>query len=364
MCTAKTKRDDIGPRGVAMKLNQLGEFSSLNQHLQQFRRSPLQSESLFQSDAEVIQISPNNYLAFSLDIIGDEQAWGLITNPRNLGRHALETALSDLAAVGVWPKGFLQGLIIGQNHDQAFIENVLHGVNDVAEKYGLYLFGGDTASGQGFSLHLTVLGHSKTKPITRFGMNVGDKIYSTAKPGKGNSLVAERWLNKGQQLSNEVEFLALARLKEAELIKAYATSMIDSSDGFLNSLDLLVRVNNKGIFCEYPLDTLLHPLAQQTRSKYSLSAWTLLAGECGDYELIFSVPSDNSLAFENEYRKQFHDLVFIGEVTALPELCLRTTSDTYVAYDASIARNLYRDHSADQPAYMDAFLKLGKDLGF
>ena len=347
-----------------MKLTQLNEFSSLHQHLQLFKRSPLQSESLFQSDAEILHMSENSYLAFSLDVVGDEQAWGLISDPRQLGRHALETALSDLAAVGVWPKGFLQGLIIGRNHDQAFIEAVLLGVNDIADKYGLFLFGGDTASGQSFSLHLTVLGHSTTKPITRLGMNVGDRIYSTANPGKGNSLVAERWFNRNQVLSNESDFLANARLKEAEIIKSYATSMIDSSDGFLNSLDLLVRVNTKGISCPQSLDTLLHPLAKQVRSKYSISPWTLLAGEFGDYELIFSIPRDKSVAFENEYRKQFNDLVFVGDVIVTPEVQLKNLSGTSIAYDASIARNLYRDRSMDQQAYMNAFVKLGKDLGF
>lgn len=347
-----------------MKLNQLTEFTSLHQHLQLFKRSPLQSETLFQSDAEILQMSANSYLAFSLDIVGDEQAWGLITDPRNLGRHALETALSDLAAVGVYPKGFLQGVIIGRSHDHAFVENVLLGINDTAQKYGLFLFGGDTASGQGFSLHLTVLGHSDTKPITRLGMNIGDKIYSTAKPGKGNSLVAERWLNKAQVLSNEADFLAHARVKEAQTIKSYATSMIDSSDGFLNSLDLLVRVNGKGISCPQSLDTLLHPLAEQARSKYSLSSWTLLAGEFGDYELIFSIPSALSDTFEAEYRKQFNDLVLIGEVTAQPGVHLKNSSGASIIYDASIARNLYRDRSNDQQAYMKAFLNLGKDLGF
>jgi len=299
-----------------------------------------------------------------LDIVGDEQAWGLISNPRLLGQHALETALSDLAAVGVFPKGFLQGMIISRNHDNEFIQSVLAGINDVAQKHGLFLFGGDTASGQSFSIHLTVVGHSRTKPISRAGMNVGDKIYTTGKPGKGNALVAERWLNKSIPLANESDFLAQARLKESQIIKRFASCMIDSSDGFLNSLDILVRVNEMGIECTQPLSGLLHNLAAAAVAKYQITPWSLLAGEFGDYELVFSIPAQHQLEFENQYQQEFKNLVFIGEAISTAELKLKNNLGTMISYDASVARNLYLYREDDQRAYLNAFLKLGSDLGF
>tara|TARA_B110001454_G_scaffold183141_1_gene178144 strand:+ start:79514 stop:80557 length:1044 start_codon:yes stop_codon:yes gene_type:complete len=347
-----------------MKLTQLDEFSSLQKLIQSLPRSPKQTHAFFHSDAEILQLSETSFLAFSLDIVGDEQSWNLISNARQLGQHALETALSDLAAVGVWPKGFLQGLIIGRNQDNEFIQNVLAGVNDVAQKHGLFLFGGDTASGQSFSIHLTVLGHSTAKPLSRIGMNAGDKIYSTGKPGKGNALVAERWFNKSKSLANEKDYLAEARLKESQIINRFANCMIDSSDGFLNSLDLLVRVNGKGIECSLPLENLLHPLASDAKSKYQITPWSLLAGEFGDYELIFCVPAQLSLDFENQYTKEFQNLVFIGDVTATSELRLKNNKGKMISYDASIARNLYRHRADDQVGYLNTFLKLGKDLGF
>ncbi len=347
-----------------MKLADLNEFSSLQNLIQSVPRSPKQTHSFFQSDAEILQLSENSFLALSLDIVGDEQAWGLISNPRLLGQHALETALSDLAAVGVLPKGFLQGIIISRNHDNEFIQNVLEGVNDVAQKHGIYLFGGDTASGQSFSIHLTVVGHSTTKPISRAGMNVGDKIYSTGKPGKGNALVAERWFNKSKPLANESDFLAQARLKESNVIKRFASCMIDSSDGFLNSLDLLVRVNGIGIECTQPLSGLLHPLATVAVTKFHTTPWSLLAGEFGDYELVFSVPAQRQLEFENQYTQEFQNLIFIGEATATAELKLKNNLGKMISYDASVSRNLYRHRADDQTAYLDAFLKLGTDLGF
>jgi thiamine-monophosphate kinase len=347
-----------------MKLAELNEFSSLQQFIQSIPRSPMQTHSFFHSDAEILQLSEHSFLALSLDIVSDEQAWGLISDPRLLGQHALETALSDLAAVGVSPKGFLQGIIIGRNHDIEFIKNVLAGINDAAQKHSLFLFGGDTASGQSFGIHLTVLGHSKTKPISRSGIKIGDKIYSTGKPGKGNALVAERWFNKSKPIPNENDFLAEARLKESQVIKKFASCMVDSSDGFLNSLDLLVRVNRVGVECTLPLASLLHPLAKAATLKYKLTPWSLLAGEFGDYELVFSVPVQHHLEFENQYTHEFKNLVFVGDATANTELKLKTTSGNMVSYDASIARNLYRNRADDQTTYLNAFLKLGKDLGF
>jgi thiamine-monophosphate kinase len=347
-----------------MSLNKLNEFSNLNQFINLFKRSPMQTHLFFHSDAEVIKISDENYLALSLDIVGDEQAWGLVTDAENLGRHALETALSDLAAVGVIPKGFLQGLIIDRHQEPVFVEKILAGINDVCKKHDLFLYGGDTASGQSFSLHLTVLGHSNTKPISRLGMNAGDIVYSTSLAGKGNALVAERWLSPDKIVADEAAYLAKARVHESQIVKKYATAMIDSSDGFLNSLDLLMRVNDKGISCTKSLDSLLHPLASDGCKKYGLSPWTLLAGEFGDYELIFSIPSTKAKAFETEYNQNFSGLTLIGEVIPTAEIQLQNKNKKTIAYDATLARNMYRQHSHNQKAYMKSFLELGQSLGF
>lgn len=346
-----------------MKLDQLNEFSGLHSFIQRGTRSPLQTHSFFHSDAEILKLSETSYLALSLDIVGDEQSWGLISDPRDLGRHALETALSDLAAVAVEPKGFLQGLVIGRNHDDEFIPNILLGVNDVAQKHGLFLFGGDTASGPNFSLHLTVLGHSTTQPLSRLGMKPGDRIYSTGKPGKGNSLVAQRWMSSGNLLTNESDYLAVARLKESQIIKKYATAAIDSSDGFLNSLDILVRVNEIGIAVSPSLETLLHPLATEAQKKFQLSAWSLLAGEFGDYDLIFSIPENSTTDFEKHYNSEFSNLTTIGTAIPTNELQLKNTSGKTIAYNAATARNLYQTRT-NSKTYLTEFLNLGKTLGF
>lgn len=347
-----------------MKLSQLNEYSGLARFVKNFQRSPKQTHPFFHSDAEILELSKNNYLAISLDIVGDEQAWSLIQDPKNMGYHSLESALSDLAAVGVVPAGFIQGLIIGRNQDPQFVESILKGINESCTQHGIFLYGGDTASGLHFSVHLTVMGHSTTKPITRHGLGVGDKIYSTGFAGKGNALVAERWFKQQTKMENEKDFLACARIKESQVIKKYATTMIDSSDGFLNSIDLLCRVNELGIQCLNPLNTYLHPLAQKAAAQFKLSPWTLLAGEFGDYELIFSVPEKTSLDFEKEYSAQFSNLNFIGEAILTKELRLLNSKNSFVHYEASTARNLYRDHSKTQKDYVEAFLALGQSLGF
>ncbi len=362
MRSQKIKNFRLARRGN-MQLDFLGEFTELNQFLKSFSRSPMQTNSLYQSDAEIVQLSQDNYLAISLDIVGDEQSWGLITNFKNMGKHALESALSDLAAVGVDPKGFIQCLIIGKNQTNDHVESLLAGINEASIKNNLFLFGGDTASGELFSLHLTVLGHSQKKPISRFGMAKGDCLYTTCKAGRGNSLVARRLLGRNDSFG-EADYLAKARLQESHLIRNYASCMIDSSDGFLNSLDLLVRVNNIGISCESSLDSLLHPLAREAQKEFSLSPWAFLAGEFGDYELIFSVPFEKAASFENDYNQEFNGLLKIGTATEIPELKILNSKNNCVAYDASVARNLYKSKAQDQSGYIQDFLALGKQLGF
>lgn len=347
-----------------MKLDSLSEYSQLDRFVKSFPRSPQQSNKLFHSDAEIIQLSQTSFLAISLDIVGDEQSWGLISDFKNLGEHALESALSDLAAVGVTPAGFLQCLIIGKAQSSDQIEAVLSGLNESCQRHGLYLYGGDTASGENLSLHLTVLGHSRTKPISRVGLNKDDFIYTTQKAGRGNALVAQRWLDRTSPVQNERDYLAQARVPESEVIRKYACCMIDSSDGFLNSLDLLVRANSFGIECDLPLDQILHPLALSIQSKHGLSAWSILAGEFGDYELVFAVPKTVATEFEAEYNSSFSGLTRIGKSCLQPEVKLLDKNSNLVAYDASIARNLYRNGSSDQKKYIESFLALGTRLGF
>src|SRR5271170_6896589 len=64
--------------------------------------------------------------------------------PDSIGRKALRMNLSDLAAKGARPLGFLLSLALSAGADEAWIGAFAAGLGEDAERYGCPLFGGDT----------------------------------------------------------------------------------------------------------------------------------------------------------------------------------------------------------------------------
>ena len=64
--------------------------------------------------------------------------------PENIGRKALRMNLSDLAAKGAKPIGFLLALALPAGTDEAWLAAFAAGLGEDAERYGCPLLGGDT----------------------------------------------------------------------------------------------------------------------------------------------------------------------------------------------------------------------------
>ena len=84
------------------------------------------------------------------------------------------------------------------------------------------------------------------------------------------------------------------RLEESKLIRDFASACIDTSDGVLNALITLYEINGVGL----EIDKLPFIPAGLTACKIlSKSKLCLFAGECGEYELLFSIPMKDENLF-------------------------------------------------------------------
>src|SRR5271155_4405884 len=105
--------------------------------------------------------------------------------PEHIGRKALRMNLSDLAAKGAKPIGFLLSLALPAETDEAWIAAFAAGLGEDAARYGCPLLGGDTDHTPGpISVSIAALGavpHGQM--VRRSTAKVGDCVIVTGTIG-------------------------------------------------------------------------------------------------------------------------------------------------------------------------------------
>lgn len=162
--------------------------------------------------------------------------------PRELGRRAVSTSVSDLAAMAARPVCLLVSMILPSGFDERSFKELFRGIRDGARRYEARIVGGNLSGGP-LSLTITALGEGMTRDlVTRCGARPGDEIWITGSPGLAR--IGLDLLRRGQEsvpprlrgaAGKAVRAFKdpQARVVEARLIRDswQPTSMIDLSDG-------------------------------------------------------------------------------------------------------------------------------------
>ena len=258
-----------------------------------FPRSPLQINMTHESDAELLRLDPGcgNLLAVSVDSIEEEIATGLYTDPYTIGWVACMASLSDLAATGATPLGVLMSETLPPDYPPAQLRRLQQGIRDACREAHSFLLGGDTNSGKEIRVTGCAIGLVPGRPLRRVGISPGDILYSTGQLGGGNAYALRKLL--GMQ-GDGPEFRPRARLAEGRILSAFATACMDSSDGLFTTLHELIRLNGIGINLEARWESWLDASAARTAGACWLPPWAMLAGQHGEYELIFALAPDRA----------------------------------------------------------------------
>ena len=107
------------------------------------------------------------------------------TDPRLIGRKALAVNLSDAAAMAGIPRAAFVSLALPRSHGQALAEQLLGGLQTLAEQFELVVAGGDTNTWDGpLVINVTLLAEpAGDGPVLRGGARVGDRILVTGSLG-------------------------------------------------------------------------------------------------------------------------------------------------------------------------------------
>lgn len=351
------------------ELKDIIENQIINRLSKSFSRSPNQLNKVHESDAEIIELDNSSYnLAVTIDTISEEIKTGLYSDPYLIGWMSVMVNLSDLAAVGASPIGIVISQILPQNLSNDFIEKLQKGINDACSICGTYILGGDTNFGDELIITGCAIGTvEKNNFNTRMGIKPGDKIFSTGKFGVGNAYAAEKLILLSQQKDSvlykkgTLKYFPSAKLEWKNLLIKYATSCTDTSDGLISSLDQLMRLNNTGFRINNDLENIIDDASKDLFNKFNIPIWILLAGEHGEFELLFSIPSEKENEFLNEARLLNLNPIPVAE--SIDETVIRINIyDKVQSVDSQKIRNLAFEKDFSPNKYLQKLLELDEEL--
>src|SRR5580704_5307884 len=219
--------------------------------------------------------------------------------PENIGRKALRMNLSDLAAKGATPLGFLLSLALPAGIDEAWVAAFATGLGEDAERYGCPLLGGDTDRTPGpTSVSIAAFGAvPRGKMVRRSTAKPGDHIIVTGTIGdsalgvllRRDESLAKRWrLSEAMSAHLKQRYLLPdPRNALAEAVLQNASAAIDVSDGLAGDLAKLCRAS--GVAAE--IDVARLPLSEAVRAavtaKPAVMETALSGGD--DHEIVLTL---------------------------------------------------------------------------
>ncbi len=224
--------------------------------------------------------------------------------PASIARKALRVNLSDLAAKGASPLGFLLTLALPADWTEPWLDAFAAALGADGADYGCPLLGGDTVRTTGpLTLSITAFGAVPTgRMAARTGVRPGDRLYVTGTIGDAAIGLKIRQ-GRGPDIPHgERDFLVRRylepqpRLGLAPAMARHANGGMDVSDGFVGDLTKMLAVS--GVSARVPVYRL--PLSRSARAAISADSDLFVVALTGgdDYEIIASVARAEAEAFE------------------------------------------------------------------
>ncbi|MCC7347239.1 MAG: thiamine-phosphate kinase [Variibacter sp.] len=225
--------------------------------------------------------------------------------PGVVAQKALRVNLSDLAAKGADPAGFLLAIALPAEVAPAWLAAFCEGLGRDAAAYGCPLYGGDTVRTPGpLTVSVTAFGTLPTgSMVHRAGAQSGDAVFVTGTIGDAALGLLLRtsadapWGLSAQERAHLLDRYLLPQPRNplAAAVRAHASAGMDVSDGLVGDFAKLCR--ESGVSAE--IDVRLVPLSSAARKAVAADAAALDAALTGgdDYEILCTVPARRAEEF-------------------------------------------------------------------
>lgn len=245
--------------------------------------------------------------------------------PDTVARKALRVNLSDLAAKGAVPAGFVLTLALREARDE-WLAPFARALGEDAGQFKCPLLGGDTVSTPGpLTISITAFGLvAPGKMVRRTGARAGDRLAVTGTIG--DAVLGLDILQNGKVAAalaadpaGRDQLIARYRVPQprtilAQAVRDYASAAMDISDGLAGDLTKLCAASRASAMVEVASIPLSAP-ANDVLASGAAGIETLLTGG-DDYELLCSVPEANWAGFCEAARQAGVAVTAIGGIIA------------------------------------------------
>lgn len=245
--------------------------------------------------------------------------------PDTVARKALRVNLSDLAAKGATPAGFVLTLAL-RTADDAWLKPFAGALGEDAKSYACPLLGGDTVSTPGpLTISITAFGRVPAdKMVRRRGARRGDRVVVTGTIGDaalGLDILKDGAVAAALAGDEAARQMLVGRYRVpqprnalAAAVRTHASAAMDVSDGLAGDLTKLCAASGVSAAIHAPGIPLSRPAAALVASG-TVGIESLIAGG-DDYEILCTVPEADFEAFAGDARKAGVAVTPIGAVIA------------------------------------------------
>ena len=245
--------------------------------------------------------------------------------PDTIARKALRVNLSDLAAKGAAPAGFVLTLAL-RAADDAWLAPFARGLGEDAATFGCPLLGGDTVSTPGpLMISITAFGRVPPgKMVHRSGAKPGDRVVVTGTIG--DAALGLDILKGGAVATALADDAAAKRLLVgryrvpqprnalAQAVRDHASAAMDVSDGLAGDLAKLCAASGVSAAIDAP-SIPLSAAAARLLARGTVGIEAIVAGG-DDYEILCTIPENRFEAFAQDARLAGVAVTSIGTIIA------------------------------------------------
>lgn len=282
-------------------------------------------------DAAVLTPPPGHDLVLTKDALVAGVHFFAEDPPASIARKALRVNLSDLAAKGATPAGFLLALALPTSTDESWVAAFAEGLGSDALAYACPLLGGDTvkASG-GLTISITAIGYCEMgRMVKRTSGLPGHTLMVTGSIGDA-ALGLQMRLQPDAAWVRGISAGARAHLADrylhpqprnalAGFIRDHAAAAMDVSDGLLgDAVKLAHSAHAHGVIASPRIDLARVPLSSAAQEALALEPRLISTIVTGgdDYEVLMAVADEHVSPLATACAKAGCKVRAIGELIA------------------------------------------------
>ena len=273
-----------------------------------------------QDDAAILNFPTGKKLVVTNDTCVEDIHFFKNDPPGLIAKKALRSSMSDLAAKGGKPIGYILTLVLPPHIDETWLKLFAKGLAEDQKEFRIDLIGGDTSrSNHELSISISVLGEvNDGLYVSRSGALPGDRIYVTGTIGDAHyGLQLLKGVDLGLKVQDNEYLIDRYRVPQPRMALGYALGEIahasaDVSDGLIADMTHICQTSHQLALIMMdliPISPAVRNLLNKSNNVYE----TIAAGG-GDYEILFTAAPGDTAHIEFLSKRYNVEITHIGHI--------------------------------------------------